>query len=236
MCLKNKIHSLLFILLNGILTASPVIIFYFFEIIFANININLFKQMISFIFLILFLLFKFLIFPFIYKNSSNESFYKEFFGKLDNNMIFSLKIFILAFIIDILTISLLGMKQNHYSVRFFSYYLIIFYIIGLGGLSFSYLAMILWLKVKKYNISAVVAAVSAIISLIQFGYFIYIKGLNISGFLLFLPAIFIFVINYPFQKEENSSAFSKNLIGILNFIVLILVQTVFLSLILLTLN
>ena len=187
-----------------------------------------------FIWLISLYIIKIVFLPILYKIFKNIYTVSILSNKLKSNKTAFVTLF-LTFIADILFIVNICKYTNIALQEYIKTILLTWLICG-GGLSLSYLSMILWLKVKKYNISAVVAAVSAIISLIQLGYFIYIKGLSFSGLLLFLPAIFIFVINYPFQKEENSSAFSKNLIGILNFIVLILVQTVSLSVILLALN
>ena len=235
--LKKK-EILLFIFINSILSLSPIINFLLYAIIIANMNFGIFKQIICFICLIIFFFFKFLIFPFIYKKSKEESFYKEFFNKLNNDTIFSIKIILITLFIDILTLTLWGIEHHSHSLRFFQYYLIIFYLIGLGGLSLSYLTMLFFMKIKKYNISKIVTFISIIVSFIQGLFFIYTKGVGLilQGLLFLLPAIFIFTINYPFKEDENSSDFSKILIGILNFIILIFVQLIFLSGLLFLLN
>ncbi len=154
----EKLGYTLFILLNLLLTpASSILLFYLIVLFIAFeeysndtfiLGDNLFVVILLCL-LFLFFIFKLCIFPLIYILNKNNSSIHNFLKKITLEKSFRNRVLFFACITDIIVILLFSLETLFYSIKDFPFAFIFHSIIGLGGVTLSYLSLIIWYKINK---------------------------------------------------------------------------------------
>ena len=153
----KKLSYLLFLFLNILLTPITPILFVFFITILMALNrasnneFILKDKLLIFIFSVFLLLFyisRIFIFPLIYKFGKSNEYISNFFEKINKHRSFRNKVLLFSFLADIITIFLFLIEEFFTQNSNFLQVFIICFLIGGGGLTLSYLSLIIWFKTK----------------------------------------------------------------------------------------